>query len=359
MQRDTTVDVARGFTVFIMPAVHSVLTYSTLTVRSSALGDILGFLAEGPGAELFMLLMGFCITYGRKKNTKQILRRAFSLLALAYLLNFIKIILPLLWNGIPLNVFSENHIPFSPSGWWLLFRMGDILQLAGVAYLVCALLYKLPYFAVFSIGIGLIVTFLSPALWQIHSRTPLLSIPLDLLIGTPPRAFFPVFPWIAYPLFGLGMGYFVQNFEMKLFYTAILPLGLALIIAGNLLSQYEPPDWERDFYRLGPGGTLRHLGIALLWWSLCFWAVKCLGDNLLFKFLAWLSKNITVIYCLQWVIIFWLTPWFSYHHLTMTGTLFSICITSLLTFGLVFIMPSVLATLKRLCLQSNKRIFKI
>lgn len=60
-QRNAALDVARGFIVFIMPAVHSVLLYSSPQVQSGWLGAILGFLAEGPGAQLFMLLMGLSL----------------------------------------------------------------------------------------------------------------------------------------------------------------------------------------------------------------------------------------------------------------------------------------------------------
>jgi len=52
---------ARGFIVFVMPAVHSVMLYSSEEVKQGWLGSILGFLAEGPGAQLFMFLMGVFI----------------------------------------------------------------------------------------------------------------------------------------------------------------------------------------------------------------------------------------------------------------------------------------------------------
>lgn len=341
MQRNMTIDVARGFTVFIMPAVHSMVTYSTPVVQHSLLGQILGFLAEGPGAELFMLLMGLCISYGRKKSKKQILARSFKLLCLAYFLNFIKIILPLYWDGIPVNVFTENYIPNNLSGWLLLIFMGDILQLAAIAYLVCGLLYQVRQFARLSIMLAAVVIIMSPLAWHVHSCNILPAAILDLFVGTPPRCFFPVFPWLAYPLIGVAMGHYIKTTKANLFYRILFCFSTIFILLGGLVAPLEPDIWEESFYRMGPGGTLKHLGIALGWYCLCFLLVNYIRANYVFRFLSWLSKNITLVYCLQWVVIFWLTPWFSYHHLGMKSTLISIFLTSSLTFLLTFLIPKI------------------
>jgi len=36
---------------------------------------------------------------------------------------------------------------------------------------------------------------------------------LTLLGGHPPYVYFPVFPWIIYPLTGLSLGYYLKKFE--------------------------------------------------------------------------------------------------------------------------------------------------
>jgi hypothetical protein len=56
----------RGFTVLMIAPIHTVLVYSKLEVRESWLGYILGFIAEGPGAQLFMLLTGNTFSVARK-----------------------------------------------------------------------------------------------------------------------------------------------------------------------------------------------------------------------------------------------------------------------------------------------------
>lgn len=346
-ERNAAIDVARGFTVLIMPAVHSVLTYSTKPVQISMLGKILGFLAEGPGAELFMLLMGLSVVLGRKKTPKQIIYRSLKLLGLAYLLNFLKIILPLCWNGIPLNVFSENHIPYNPKGWFLLFQMGDILQLAAIAYFLCSFVYHKHRYFIWAFSLSLICIFISPLMWKIHIHNNLLQIPFNLISGTPPNAFFPVFPWITYPLVGLGIGYFLQAWDAKKFYLMLLFVGLCLLLTGKLTTGFEPINWERDFYRLGPGGTLYHLGIALLWLCLCYLSVTFIKSTVFFALLSWLSNHITAVYFVQWIVIFWLSPIFSYHHLGFAGSFLSIIITTLLSFYTV-----------HLCIKISEKVLK-
>ena len=69
MQRIQSLDLARGFTVLFMPSVHVVMLYSQPQVQQSLLGDILAFIAEGPGAQLFMLLMGVSFTFSSRINT--------------------------------------------------------------------------------------------------------------------------------------------------------------------------------------------------------------------------------------------------------------------------------------------------
>ncbi|AYD47405.1 heparan-alpha-glucosaminide N-acetyltransferase domain-containing protein [Arachidicoccus soli] len=350
-QRNATIDVARGFTVFIMPAVHSVLTYSTTAVQTSMLGKFLGFLAEGPGAELFMLLMGISIVLGKKKSPKEIGYRSLQLLGLAYLLNFFKIILPLCWHGIPMNVFTENQIPYDLQGWFLLFQMGDILQLAAIAYFVCSIIYRQKRYFIWAIGFGLFMNFITPFMWKIQVQNVFLQVPFHLICGMPPNAFFPAFPWIVYPLLGLGIGAFISSSNSKRFYSLLFLAGLVLVFIGKLIIPFEPIEWETDFYRLGPGGTLYHAGIAFMWLCLCYLSVKYIKGSWFFTLLTWLSKHITAVYCVQWIVIFWLSPLFSYHHLGLFGSLFSILFTTVLSFSLVYMGLMILEKRKQ---RNNK-----
>lgn len=60
--RIQSLDLARGFTVLFIAPIHAVLLFASPAVYSAAPIQFLKFIAEGPGAQLFMTLMG--ISFG-------------------------------------------------------------------------------------------------------------------------------------------------------------------------------------------------------------------------------------------------------------------------------------------------------
>src|SRR5687767_2840640 len=101
MQRIKSIDLTRGFTVFFIPAIHSVMLYSKTSVHETAFGKCLVFVAEWPGAQVFMLLMGISFALSRKTHLKNVLIRSVVLLGVAYLLNALKFLVPYFLIGLP------------------------------------------------------------------------------------------------------------------------------------------------------------------------------------------------------------------------------------------------------------------
>jgi uncharacterized membrane protein len=330
--RNPTIDIARGFTVFIMPSVHAVMIYSLPAVKRSWLGSLISFLAEGPGAELFMLLMGMVIPFSKPRRLSKIFYRVAMLLFIGYLLNLFKFIIPLKTGIMPESLPLNYGFPAGSKGMLELLLMGDILQQAAFAYLVVALLYKLPRYAFLSIVFAFVVAGISPWLWDAHSVNPCLDYLLTLCTGQPPKTFFPVLPWLTYSLTGLALGYYIRRYPPSRFYPVILVCGIACIVAGKWLESCEAAAWERSFYRTGPAGTFYHIGLVLLWLCLCRLTVKWLKNNFFLDLLNWLSRYITRIYFIQWVIICWMIPVFGYARLRLAGSLSSMLIVTILSF---------------------------
>ena len=63
MKRINSIDFARGFTVLMIAPIHTVMIFSSLSVRDTLLGKFLAFVAEWHGAQIFMTVMGmsFCL----------------------------------------------------------------------------------------------------------------------------------------------------------------------------------------------------------------------------------------------------------------------------------------------------------
>ena len=112
------------------------MLYSQPRVQQSILGHILAFIAEGPGAQLFMLLMGVSFTLSNKITTGHILKRSVSLLSAAYLLNFFKFLAPLGFAFFPDELLKELNIENDFNGAMFLLTLGDILHFASFATII-------------------------------------------------------------------------------------------------------------------------------------------------------------------------------------------------------------------------------
>ncbi|WP_018630125.1 heparan-alpha-glucosaminide N-acetyltransferase domain-containing protein [Niabella aurantiaca] len=326
---------ARGFVVLVMPAIHTVLLYSMLPVKQGPLGMILGFLAETSGAPLFMLLMGLFLALGREKPFGYIFKRFLMLLAAGYLLNSLKFLVPYGMGWIPLQFLIDNGLPINEKTPAWLFLTGDILQFAAIAYVCCALLKKLIKSIIGYGVIFLVVLLVAPFTWELHSNG-ILSMPLALLNGTPPYTFFPLFPWLLYPLAGLITGALLFNTSNVPFNRLLCFLAIGFTLAGYALALTEPAHWKAEFYRLGRGGTLFHIGLALAWVWLFQVLAKKLPDNYLFHLLQWLSDHILLVYILQWIVIFWCFPLFGYNRLQTFPSVLALCATTSASFLILF-----------------------
>ncbi|MFT4152252.1 heparan-alpha-glucosaminide N-acetyltransferase domain-containing protein [Parafilimonas sp.] len=347
MQKDriAVFDAARGFTMLIMPAVHSVMLYSNTQVQQGIMGKVLAFLAEGPGAQLFLLLMGVSINLSRPGTSQQVLSRALSLFGLAYLLNFLKLVMPISLGIMPVTFLYDAGFSADDTGMLHALFMGDILQTAAIGYLVCGMLARMPKFQAQAIILTITIIACSPLLWQ-HGPASSLWMLTSLFTGKAPYSFFPVFPWISYPLAGLVTGsYFKSCRNAHRFFLYTLSIGFMMLVAGKIITRFEPAAWNVSFYRTGIGGTLCHLGIVLMWLFLCDLLVTISRHNFFIRFLAWLSRHITLVYFVQWITVLWLLPVYQYHALDIWQSVFALITNSALSFGITFLLIRIWDTL--------------
>lgn len=330
---------ARGFIVLIMPAVHTVLIYSNNAVKAGWIGTILGFLAEQPGAQLFMLQMGLFIGIGRQKTVGFVLKRFVQLLIAGYLLNFIRLVLPYWCGGIPESFLQHNEIPEHKDTAISLLLIGDILQFASLGYLFCQALHYGVRKIWLKIAVLIVMILISPFVWKQQSGSLFLQYATGLFNGLPPIAFFPFFPWIAYPVAGLIIGQVIKQYHGSIKNSFWIIVSVLLIAVGLFVKLYEPPAWNNNFYRLGIGGTIFHLGAAIAWMVVFVLLSQCVAKHSAFSFLEKLSNRITSIYFLQWIIILWLMPVFGFNRLGSGCSLVAIVVNSLLSFVLAGQLP--------------------
>lgn len=309
MKRVLYLDLCRGFTVLFIPIIHCVMLYSKIEVHHSWLAVLLSFIAEYPGGQVFMLMMGMWMAKSNKP-LKHHIYRAIILLACGYLLNALKYVLPAAIGILPNGFINQNH--FNKDRLLLeLFTIGDVLHFSSIAMIITAVMKQVRGSLIIATLLLSMVAFFSPMFWDLHSDFFIVQHLLNLIGGHPNSAFFPVFPWMVYVLAGfvIGglMGEPVRSLTTMFFAGAIFFVS-ELLLPGN--------NTAYGFYRTDTAGTLKHLGFVLMW--VPFWKVitpiVSLFETLRVT-LSFCSKHITAIYFIQWLVIAWMFPIVGYRTL--------------------------------------------
>jgi len=229
MQRVQSLDLARGFTVLFMPAIHTVMLYSQPEIQQSVTGHIFAFIAEGPGAQLFMLIMGIMIHFSSSLNKKSVLQRAITLLVAAYVLNFLKFVVPLSLGAIPSNLLQELGLRHNMDAIIFFLSLGDILHFAAIAYPLIYFASLLRYYQWWCIAFAIAIIILAPYTWDVNSKLIFVNYLLKLAGGHPPEVFFPLFPWLVYPLMGLSIGYWLRKYDVNSVFKWVGRVGFIIL----------------------------------------------------------------------------------------------------------------------------------
>lgn len=336
MKRIISLDLARGFTVLCIPAIHSIMCYSQPCVYTTWLGYPLAFIAEGPGAQLFMTVMGIVFTFKKQYLSHRIILRALLLCMAGYLLNVLKFIVPYSLGVMPIGVQQALQLPSDRSAVIQLLSIGDILPFASIALLVLHAVYKFRHYEWYALGGAITIVFLAPIGWDRHSNSPIINYGLQLLGGQPPSVFFPLLPWLVYPVLGLFIGKHLQQWPQRMF-RRCGQAAVPLLILGFVLTRIFHAPSAAGFYRTLPSDTLTHVGIVLL--TLAAWQYISLHirHNVFFELLTFCSRNITVFYIIEWILISWLLPVIGYQTLGTADSMMIAIGTTLFTLSTTYL----------------------
>ena len=318
--RSQSLDLARSFTVLFIAPIHVVLLFASPTVYNTWPVDFLRFIAKGPSAQLFMLLMGISFVLGRPKSPQQLLSRVGVLLLAGYLLNFLKFVLPGVLGLLPAGIYQKLQVERGVSDYVQMLLSGDILHVAALAYVLIYLVSRLRRYPHWAAFVAILVCFLSPLCYDLHSGNRVLNYVLQLLGGQPPQVFFPLLPWLVYPLAGLVIGHNIKKGnEMVFGYAAVLGLILLLFSCRDWMPFHNYA--ETSFYRTYPNGTFYHLGLVLIWLYRRHMVATRHPNRIQTKFVSFLSSRITLIYIVHWLVICWSLPLVGFRTLGFKGSM--------------------------------------
>lgn len=297
-------DLARGLAILFMILIHVLDFYSQPNVQETLFGDVIEALGSWPAAPIFVFIMGVFLTYTQSHNLRNGLRRAILLFLLGYLLNLTRGTIPM-WLSLEMGLVTYEQLGgYTPLSEFLVV---DILQYAGLAYAICLLLkHFFPKPAAWLI-LAVVIAFVSPFLWDITSDISTIDEALKLFWGNHHQgAVFPLFPWLAYPLFGMAFGHWLKSSanQARLFKQTFFA-GIALIVIGTIITLTNIEFHLAEIMRSGPGAMLLSTGFVLIWIYCCKLIVNFIPSNAFFNRLFFWSKHVTSLYVIQWLLVGW------------------------------------------------------
>ncbi len=301
-------DLARGLAILFMIFQHCVLMYGTEEMSEEIPGATLYILGTAPAAPVFMFLMGVFFVYPGSKSLEENLLRGVKLLILGYILNILRFVLPTL---VLLGAGLTSSEDLGSEGPQELFLVLDILQFAGLAYIIMALLrHKAKDDTKVYLAVAALVMVVSPLLWGTGTDHPLFGQLLRPLWGEDSGAFFTLFPWLLFPLLGMVFGIRLNTGEgiQELSRKGLKP-GLVAMVLGGVLSiialgtsvEYQAVG---EYPLAGVTLSLFLVGFVLVWLWLCEMVVDRVPGRIFDILLFW-SRSITTIYFIQWTLIGW------------------------------------------------------
>lgn len=294
--RNGMADIAKGVAILLMIQVHLTQLFGRQQFLDSLAGHISLFLGGPPVAPLFMVVLGYFLA-ASKKQLLALALRGFILLMVAYGLN-------LGLNAHLLIRINNGTILLNP--WPYVFGV-DILFLAAFSVIITALLRQIiPNNAALYIGLAVCIASTTGLVNRSIAEGEMSPYLTAYVGGSANWSYFPLFPWLAYPL--LGYGAFLLRDTIELIVTSPkrrwIIVGL-LAVACALTSTY------------GVSGAADlphyyHHGLGYFAWTIMFLAFWVTGLSLIdahagsffiARYLKWLGENVTYTYVIQWLLI--------------------------------------------------------
>lgn len=345
-------DIIKTVAVLFMILAHVGVMYgNSYVLQESTLTKILVFTAEGIGAPAFIFSMGAAIVLGRQKKVSKIILRGVLLFLIGYALNFLKFYPTIeLFKTFPKALFEETNRVNNTEGLISFLLIADILQFAGVAYIICSLVYKYVFDKIHFVGILLTVPFLCLAPTLYNQDYASSNYILQMIYGNNYKVYFPIFPWLGFAFFGMGIGGFYKSYFNNFIKVInfILPISFLLIVLGVvLIDQNIDYFFGSDYYHRGLGALIMYCGQLLLVVSLYYFIIPFLHKSEKLKeFVLFCSSNVTIIYIIQWILIYWCWYFIPYYSQPWSWVWFYFFLFSFVTLSITYVINLLLKKLK-------------
>lgn len=295
--RTQTADVLKGIAILLMIQVHILELFASEPISTSKIGNIFMFLGGPPVAPLFMTVLGYFL-FSVNKTSRQLVVRGLKIIALGMLLNL----------ALNLNlILKVNTGTLIVDVWPYVFGV-DILSFAGLSIICIAILKGVIEKNWRGVFIMIFITlFLGQFLLYFIPESNYLKYIAAFFYGCTEWSYFPLFPWLVYPLSGISLYQIEQRYNFQFFYLLKTKLILGILFLAFFFSTIT--------YAISTSSNLTlyyHQDALFFLWTIAFALFyslfihevnSWLGETWLFKYIKWLGKHVTLVYFIQWILI--------------------------------------------------------
>lgn len=291
--REPLPDFLRGVAILFMIQVHLTELLLIDKPEYQMYIKISYFLGGIPAAPVFITFMGYFLDRSKASIKKEI-KHGFGLIGLGLLLNIL-LNLSLIYRYIQKEI-DVNILHY-------LFGV-DILIFAGFSYLILSILKRIIKRNILFLLMIIFIYMLQYFLQNIQLESEEGRYLLSIFYRNVEWSYFPLIPWLAFPLFGM---YLRRTVLLKKFIDKKLSSGVAAlyVILSIILINYGVSK-SQDL------NSYYNHNLFFFFYSVFILAglIKFLttfyfkfSENLLVNYIRWLGKNVTIVYIFQWIII--------------------------------------------------------
>lgn len=297
-------DVAKTIAVLFMAIIHVFDNMAAVGngTQNSLYQNFLRFLGAPMAAPMFMFALGVGIVYTRHSKPKEFAIRGLKLIAMGYALNFFReTLLMILANAFKVETVYEKA---------LIDTIGtiDILQFAGITFLIVALFKKLKLtnWAMLLTTI-LLQGFGTLFIGCFDTAPKAVQYLLGLLFYTNEYVVFPALLWHVYPVAGICFGGVLQEVsDKKTFYTRIFIGSTVTLFASSITTLalgYDLKDYFIGaYFTQNLFSTIWILSIVGISVS-AYFLISTVVKGKVAAFVKYVSTNLNTIYIAHWLLI--------------------------------------------------------
>ena len=311
--RQPEVDLTKALVVFFLATIHCFVECSTDTQLWTGLPYFFDSILGGPwAAPMFIFSMGIGLAFTNRNKASDLLRRGISIILVGLLLNVFRFLIPSL-VGYAITHDTEFYLDELP----YLFFGNDLLQFASLAMILMAFLkyLKLTPWKIFFVA--LVLNIAAMFVNNSYFGNEGLNIVLGHFIGIDNgeeivMSDFPVFIWFLMYASGLVFGNYLKAWtpEQKVKFYKWVSLPCFIVTCIIYVIEYKKGfgmmggPGANVFYHLTTPEVFLCIGTEFAMLGACYAVCKHLPEKLM-KIVETVSRAVTSVYFIQWVLVWW------------------------------------------------------